>query len=134
MGDLEGCFDDELLMQTAMLNIVGEVTEKVQIQKLGTQTSDAHSRVKISVPNPEGGKDAAELRQDWTYKGRIFEALNEEYEIKLSLTVTQKLEFKFIAKRLDKVMDQARADVVSHVRKGLADAVGWQVFEGSLSA
>lgn len=132
MTKLHGCLSDTLLFEISSLKISGGDTVTSQIQKSGLANGESKRVMKIQNVDPKVGVGDFELSLEWTWTGRIWECYDTEYEIELHLELAfDGPKFTFHPRRLDKVLNQAKQDLVGTLQGNLS-ANQFTVHEGTL--
>lgn len=123
---LTGCVEDALLLSIRNVAIHATKKGEVEIDNTGIASGGEGQHVTLSMP----GGPAEEIQVDWTAKVRIWECFDKQYNIQLRLVIDtdEGLTFTFHRVRLDKVLRQARADLVHALREDVV----FDVFDGSL--
>lgn len=135
IGPLASTLDVQLELLISSIRISPSAMHQVQIDTAGIARSESKRSVAITfpLPNGQGATETKDIPLEWDWQGRIFEAFDKEYDIRLRLDLAYNeetgLKFKFIPRRLDRVLRQARLDLVSDL-KGKVPA-NFTVHEGT---
>jgi hypothetical protein len=131
---LDGCFDPSLVGYIASLGASWKEDAAVEIQNTGAVGSSAASAVSVTF----GNGTQTQMPVEWIWKGRIFEAFENEYEINCRFVLRTEVEGKkclrlsFITKNEKRVIAAAHADVVKALRIDMPENV--QIYAGSFIA
>jgi hypothetical protein len=111
---LADSMDKSLLLSIQNIKVNQKSDSNVEINALGVSNASASRSLQITYPGKNGASENAEIPVDWTFKGRIFEAFDKEYEIPLRLEVhtDDGMTFQFHPRRLEKILTQCRLDLV----------------------
>ncbi len=128
--DLYGCVPSNLAMAVGGIKLKAKGEETIEINALGLVDGSGRSGIEVSFRDGQTGEHTAQLPCEVTWKGRIWECWEREFEVVLRLEVTneQGLRFTFHPRRLESVLQMARLELVGELRERLGD--GAQVFEG----
>lgn len=139
VGTLDGCVspagqaEDVRLLETLVANITvddKDVQSQV-IDRLGGPNVAGERTVRVSLGTTHGPQ-GAEIPVSWTWKGRIWSCLEEEFEVPLRLEVGKRdneITLTFHARRFSDVLRGARAALVS--RLGTIPEARATVYEGA---
>jgi hypothetical protein len=130
---LDGCLPLELLLQISNLNIKVTGESALAVERVGLESKREAQSIRVTCDDAKGkGSQTADIGVNWTWKGRIWEAFDQEFEIELTMEIDTKngLVFRFHPKRLEKVMRAARLALVAQI-KGQVTADRFTVHEGS---
>jgi hypothetical protein len=117
--DLADAMDNELFLSVGKIQVAAKRGSDVEIDVSGLSNESSESRIEVRFPqNAQGDMKSAQIQTDWSWKGRIWECFEREYEIqlRLELKVDEGLAFHFHARRLQQVLRDARRELVTHVR------------------
>lgn len=148
VGRLYKCVDEALLNSISSICSARKRSDESSIAASGIVSRSAGESVSLVVGGQKAGDpDAAvEMGLDWMFKVRLWEPFDREYEIPTRLVVREEmkpadggvacLEFKFVPRRLEKILRGARLDLAEEIRARLAKEKGaggvFSVFEGVL--
>jgi len=130
LGSLSGTLPHELFLQLSTLRVNKTATVQYQIDELGIQNRDTSEMLKVTVNDNQRGTSQAKLKTNWTWKGRIFEILDKEYEIpiRLGIVPNSPLLVSLEQVRPDVVLRKATADLIKEIEKVVPE--GFVVVEG----
>jgi hypothetical protein len=116
--DLDGKVDPALLLQSSSITIKAKDERQFEIQRCGLRSGKSENAVTITV-----GGEQTTFRTDWTFKIRLWECADAEYEIPVELDVDTDrvvgLIFTFYPKGLQDILRQARKDLVEKINAAL---------------
>lgn len=131
--DLHGCIDRALMLSIGRIKVSQKDEVDIEIDNVGVQGGSAEQRIGVSYRDPKGeGGLRAELPEEFTWTGRIWECYEETFSVVLRLeleVVEKQLVFKFHPRRLESVLQAARLSLVQRISAGVPE--GYCVFEGS---
>lgn len=121
ISKLDGCIDSGLLLAIGSLEMSADAESKSKISLAGLRDRVSTSAVRITFG--EGNTQTADLRLDWEWKGRIWNAFDREFTVPLRLEINNDLGLRFIfhARRLQKVLIDARAALTETIAEGLPE-------------
>ncbi|MEN6536478.1 MAG: hypothetical protein ABFD89_22675 [Bryobacteraceae bacterium] len=121
-----------LLLQIQNLGVKIEKDGEISIQRSGL--TDAKVSAKMTITCAKAGKadERGEVNLDWTWKGRIWECWDREFEIPLTLelNVDEGLRFIFHPNRLETRLREARLALAAHLQ-GKLNSERFRVYEGT---
>lgn len=120
---LAGCIDVSLMLQTANLNIKATSDSDIQIQATGLENKNQSAQVTVTWTDPKTkGSHSAQVRTDWIWSGRIWQAFDMVFDIALTMEIDTDSGIKFIfhPNRLDNALEKARLALVDKIKGDLA--------------
>lgn len=134
VGDLHECIPEELLIRIGTINMRTVQKYESEINIIGLENGGSSEMMGLQFKGQNGEPVGNEkLETNWTYNGTIYSQrpsdLKYRIDLRLVLYKEDGLMFKFIPRRLDIVLNQARNDVVDELKFKLPAV---QVYQGKL--
>jgi hypothetical protein len=128
---LDACIDPALFLQISSIKIGADETIESIIKPSGLTNKSGSSKISMTFSAPKGeGTHTAEIQQKWQWKGRIWEAFDDEFVIDLTLELDSNgPKFTFHPRRLDVVLRTARLALVNELKGKVPDT--FTVHEGA---
>lgn len=121
MVDLRDEVSEVLVAQIASCSVAANSSSESRIELSGVTSSSGAAGVKVKL-----GVSEAQVQCDWTYKGRVYACLEQQFEVPLRLEVVASggsLGFVLHVLRKDRVLEQARNAVAEVLLKVLPAGV-----------
>lgn len=118
---LNDCISSDLLLAIGSMKVHRKSESESKINVTGIRDSKGVQSTIIQYQQKDGTPQEAEIKVDWTFKGRIWECFDKEFEIKLRLVISvdDHIVFRFVPIRLDKVLLEARQALVKEIHNNL---------------
>lgn len=116
ISDLHGCLPPSLLLAISQMKVKASAEQQSHIEISGVGSEKNAASVAISYAGAKG-TETVEIGLDWTYRGRVYDCMDQHYEIPLRLEVSvengKEVLFRFHPRQLQRLMRQVRADIVA---------------------